>query len=169
MAGKPIHGLDGTPAYAAWKRMKSRCTWTKGKYYHLYGGKGIKVCDEWISDPVSFCKWAITNNYTEGMSLDRIDSNGNYEPSNCQWLTPEENSSKSAKRNNHGRNKHVKISEDDASEIAEAYSTGIFTAIEIARYFNVSKSCITSMIRTMRIDGADIPMFKRNQNTFKRI
>jgi len=66
--------------------MKQRCTNPKTKKYHNYGGRGITYCKEWES-PEPFLKWAVENGYEEGLTLDRKNPDGNYEPSNCRWIT----------------------------------------------------------------------------------
>ena len=83
-----------TGLHRTWAHMKSRCSWSNGKFYKYYGGKGIKVCDEWENDFVAFRDWALTNGYKEGLTIDRIDNDGDYEPNNCQWLTRVENAKK---------------------------------------------------------------------------
>lgn len=60
--------------------------------YRWYGKKGIKVCDEWLENPLEFEKWALDNGYKDDLTIDRIDSCGNYCPENCRWITLEENS-----------------------------------------------------------------------------
>ena len=79
------------------KGMKSRCYDKNYHEYHRYGGRGIKVCDEWLNDSKSFVKWCLENGYKEGLTIDRIDNDGMYEPSNCQFLTRSENTLKQRK------------------------------------------------------------------------
>lgn len=78
--------------------MKDRCHNKHSKEYHNYGERGIAVCDEWRNNFQAFYNWVISNGYKEGLQIDRIDVNGNYEPSNCRWSTPKKNSNN--KRNN---------------------------------------------------------------------
>ncbi len=84
------HGKKGTKIYNTWKNMKSRCYNKNQKAYVNYGGRGIRVCDEWLNDFMNFYNWAINNGYDDTLTLDRIDVNGNYEPNNCRWATHEQ-------------------------------------------------------------------------------
>lgn len=81
------HGLCGTPLYNVWLTMKQRCYNPKDKHYKWYGFKGVKVCSEWLNNAEAFVEWALNNNYKPGLTLDRIDSNGDYTPSNCRFIT----------------------------------------------------------------------------------
>lgn len=82
-----IHGGYKTRIYAEWLNMKARCNYTNSKVYKRYGGRGIKVCDEWEHDFKVFWEWANENGYSDTLTLDRKDVNGNYEPNNCRWIT----------------------------------------------------------------------------------
>jgi len=73
--------------YNIWATMKQRCYNPNATKYENYGGRGITICDEWKIDVINFYNWAIANDYSENLSIDRINSNGNYEPSNCRWVT----------------------------------------------------------------------------------
>lgn len=79
------------PLYVVWKAMRGRCLYPSGSRWKYYGGKGITVCESWELYEV-FKSWALSNGYKPGLSIDRIDSNKNYEPSNCQFVTVSENS-----------------------------------------------------------------------------
>ena len=80
------HNMSGTRLYRIWNDMKVRCSHKDNDNYPYYGGRGIAVCDEWESSFETFMQWAESSGYSEGLTLDRINTNGNYEPSNCRWI-----------------------------------------------------------------------------------
>lgn len=83
-----------TPSYyRTWVGMRQRCSNPNNPKYKRYGGRGIKVCDEW-NDIKSFQEWSLSNGWKEGYSIDRIDNDGDYCPNNCKWVSVSENSRK---------------------------------------------------------------------------
>lgn len=81
------HGMKKHKLYGVWVCMKQRCNNPKSAKYKYYGARGIFVCNEWSENFLVFYNWAMANGYKEGLSLDRIDTNGNYEPLNCRWVS----------------------------------------------------------------------------------
>ena len=93
------HGMAGSRIYITWQNMKDRCFNDKNINFRNYGGRGITVCSEWKDSFEEFYKWALKNGYSDKLTIDRIDVNGNYEPNNCRWISYKEQSYN--KRNSH--------------------------------------------------------------------
>lgn len=84
------HGGANTKLYRVWSGMKARCSNPNNKSFDDYGGRGIKVCEEWQRDFSAFQKWALENGYKEGLTIDRKDNDKGYLPDNCRWATIKE-------------------------------------------------------------------------------
>lgn len=112
------HGLTNCRIMKIWTHMKGRCYNSHSKAYKNYGGRGIKVCDEWLHDVKSFEEWSLSHGYAENLSIDRIDVNGDYTPENCRWTD------KKTQCNNQ-RNNHYIIYKGEKltiAQIAEKYN-----------------------------------------------
>lgn len=117
------------PWYGTWRSMMQRCFNEKSANYKYYGGRWITVCEEW-KDPFVFGEWAEVNGYKKGVSIDRIDNNGNYEPCNCRFATKKEqaNNRRSCVLITHNGETH------NLTEWAEI--VGVKQKVIVNRYFN---------------------------------
>ena len=108
------HNMSFTPLYKIWHSMKQRCYYKQNISYKYYGARGITVCNEWKDDFMSFYNWAINNGYKKGLSIDRINVEGNYEPTNCRWATAKEQAN-----NRRPRKRRQDLTESEREQIAE--------------------------------------------------
>lgn len=92
--------------YRIYKSMKQRCYNPNASNYKIYGNKGIRICDEWLNDYDSFCEWSLSHGYNDSLSIDRINNDGNYEPSNCRWAD------RYTQQRNTTRNKYLTINNE---------------------------------------------------------
>ena len=91
------HGQTKTKLYYVWNSMRMRCRNPNTNNYHNYGGRGITVCKEWNESFEPFYEWAIFNGYKHGLTIDRINNDSNYDPSNCRWATYKEQAANTRK------------------------------------------------------------------------
>lgn len=120
---KPTHGLSNHPLYHSWRQMLRRCEDPRAKSFRYYGRRGIKVCTEW-HDVTTFVAWVETNlgSRPDGMTLDRADNNGNYEPGNVRWAT---RTAQAANRRKRGSLEL--ITHDTSSESQDHYNRPVET------------------------------------------
>lgn len=126
------HGMSHTRIFGIYKCMMHRCNSPKDHAYSEYGGRGIKVCKEWQDDFLNFYNWSMENGYSDDLSIDRIDNNGNYEPSNCRWATQIQ------QMNNTRYNNHV------------LYGGKRYTVSEFARMLGISVNTVYRYFDTER-------------------
>lgn len=127
--------MENKKLYQTWSDMKQRCYNPKVRIYKWYGGRGIKVCDRWKKSFKNFLEDMGLK--PKGFELDRIDNDGNYEPSNCRWISKIENIRNS---------RTAKLSIDNVKQIRRLYKTGKYLQKEIAPMFNISREMIWSII-----------------------
>lgn len=136
---QPQHGAcrngASTPLYRMWGRIKERCLNPNKDSYHRYGGRGIRVCEEWMNSFLTFSEWATENGYQEGLQIDRINNDGNYEPGNCRFVTGEVNTQ------NQGQ---AKLSIEKVITIKKMLKEGKYQQ-DIADSFGVSRSIISDI------------------------
>lgn len=120
------HKESRSRLYRVWIGMKGRCNNCKNKAYSYYGGRGIKVCQEWGTSYEAFRKWALVSGYQDALTIDRIDVNGNYCPENCRWVDMK------TQMNNTRANRRITQNGETRTMAEWAARTGI--AYETIRY-----------------------------------
>ena len=133
------HGDTGTGLYRSWYHMRDRCNNPSDRDYRYYGGRGIQVDPAWETYE-SFREWALSNGWSSGLTIDRIDNDGNYEPSNCRWITANENMRKMAVEK-HSREKGRYYAISPAGDRYE-----FDNAAQFAREHDLNTSCISAVI-----------------------
>ena len=144
--GNVIHNLCNTRINKIYQGMKNRCSLKSSISYKNYGARGIKVCDEWLGENgiINFYNWAIANGYNDNLTIDRIDNNGDYEPSNCRWTTRLE------QQNNTRINRWFEYKGErlTLSQITRKYNINISTFCHRLRRYNGDiDKCIIEPIR----------------------
>lgn len=123
------HGLRHTELYHVWALMIQRISNPNCIGYSNYGGRGITVCDEWRNDFRVFYDWAISHGYQKGLSIDRMDVNGNYCPGNCRWATRKEQANNTRKT------------------VWIEYDGQLMTITEAAERYNIPRSLVAGRIQ----------------------
>lgn len=126
------HGLYKHPLYNVWEGMNERCYNKNAASYNRYGGRGITIYYEWRSDFKAFYNWAMSTGYAKGLQIDRINNDGNYEPSNCRWVTPSINTQNSTSAKLlHNSVSSIINSEKTAKELSIIHSVSVQTIYDI--------------------------------------
>lgn len=132
---KRTHGQSKDKFYQVWNGIKQRCYNPNNKSYDNYGGRGIKVCDEWCNDFQAFYNWSMDNGYQDGLQIDRIDNNKGYSPDNCRWVN--------RYTNNNNRRNNILFTYNGVTQSLMAW----------CRHFNISyKTCMTRYYRGHTIE-----------------
>ncbi len=130
------HGLTNHPLFGVWTDMKTRCYNRNCKDYKNYGGRGIKICKEWLDDFKSFYNWAIKSGHKKGFEIDRRINNGDYEPLNCRFVT-------SAVNNQNRRNN--KVTMQIANHIRDMNMSNV-SRKDIRELYQVSKTTVYNIL-----------------------
>lgn len=150
------HGESKTRLYTLWRTMKSRCYGVYYRGYANYGGRGIIVCDEWRENFLSFKEWAINNGWDENkpgkvQSLDRINPNGNYEPSNCRFVS-------------------MKVQENNRrNSLKFKYKDELLTLSELSKRTNISCSTIYSRIFKYKYSFEEAITYKPHEKSHLKL
>lgn len=131
------HGQHDTGLYQSWADMIQRCTNSKIKQYRNYGGRGIKVCNRWLTFENFLEDMGAT--WSKGLTLDRIDNNGSYEPNNCRWITRQEQYKTRSSRKSY-------FTVYEINKIKKYKENGI-SAEHIARLFNISRAHVYNVLK----------------------
>lgn len=162
--GNYRHGMWGTSIYARWKHIKARCYNSNGKQYKDYGGRGIRVCDEWLDKEngfMNFYNWAMENGYREDLTIDRIDNNGNYEPDNCRWVSHKV-------QNNNTRRSHRITYNGETHSLTEWSKILNIKLSTLSNRINIKKWSINKAFEKSVENGKKINQYDLNGNFIKQ-
>lgn len=134
---RTTHGCTGTRLYKTWLGMRDRCFKKEHKSYKYYGARGITVCQDWADSFDAFRTWAETNGYEDSLQIDRINNDGNYEPSNCRFVSPSINA----------RNKsNCVLSQEDVEAIRRDACNGV-PYKSIGKRFSISDCYVCKIVK----------------------
>lgn len=143
-SGRTTHGLSSHRLYNIYSKMKNRCYKADDPKYYRYGARGITICEEWLSSFRAFYDWAMANGYEDGLSIDRINNDGNYSPENCRWATNTE------QQNNKSTNRLV------------SYNGELMTIADAARAANIPMPTLWWRMKNgWNEDKLFIPVYRR--------
>lgn|SRR4030065_1790879 len=136
--GNTKHGKTKSRLFRIWNGMKFRCLNSNSKDYKNYGARGISICSEWINNFDNFYKWGSMNDYKDDLSIDRINNNEDYTPSNCRFVTNAVNSQ---------NRRTSKLNPKKVDEIRQKYFTMKYAQWQLAEEYNTSQGLISRIVR----------------------
>lgn len=142
------HDMSHTRIYTVWKGMRRRCKNPSCCGYKWYGGKGIKVCDEWdkpYGGFENFYKWAIENGYSDDLTIDRIDSDKDYCPENCRWITAHENCMKAVTKPHSPKFKYYALNEESKTLLT------FYKAADFEEYTGIDSRRVSDGVKDISI------------------
>lgn len=148
------HGGAHTRLYNIWSKMKYRCNNRNYYAYGYYGGKGISVCETWAKSFKEFQKWSLSNGYNDDLTIDCIDSNSDYDPSNCRWVTHSYNSV---------RANALFVTVDGVTDCLKGWSKRLNVSPHLItdKYKELGESYIKKIIREFYETGSNSHLYKR--------
>ena len=149
---RKTHGDFGTRLYSIYYGMITRVYNKNDPNYKRYGARGVKICDEWAKSYVAFKDWAINNGYSDDLSIDRVDVNGNYCPENCRWATAK------MQGNNRRNNRRLTINGQDKTITEWADEVGLSaTAIRnrLCKGYGLEESVFTPYRKAKALKGGE--------------
>ena len=153
------HGLTNSRIYHIWHAIKQRCTYEHAQMYRYYGGRGIKVCEEWFNNFEYFYTWAINNGYDDSLTIDRIDRNGNYEPNNCRWVNmTQQNINKGKQNNNTSGYIGIWLKTFKSGNKRWGVSLAINKKIQFLGYYDTQKEALEARNKYIIDNGLDYPI-----------
>lgn len=142
-----VHGAGANKPrlYNIWRLMRQRCNNVNASGYNNYGGRGIKVSSEWDTYP-PFKEWALANGYNDEMTIERIDKDGNYEHSNCEWITRSENIARRNASVDDSKKRKSRFSEQDIQDMKEMRENGQTLEV-VAGAFGTNISHVSRLVK----------------------
>lgn len=146
---KKTHGESQTRLYKIWSNMRERCYNENGKEFHRYGGRGITVCNEWLNSFEAFRDWALSHEYAEDLTIDRINNDSGYSPENCQWVPRGYNSAKNFGKTYEEWKNGVSMANNYYPEAVKKYKAKAYKQIKV----EYKREFVEAFEKKLKADG----------------